>query len=75
MNPTISLSVKAKLSTSHYNNGYSMLHRCREICEPAEENQYMWLLKEYFSLNYRLFPSALSFFDYFKRLEESISVT
>lgn len=75
MTPTISAGIQAKLTEDHFNDGYKMFSRLKELLQPTGETQFMRLTREYYTLDYRDFHNISEFLDHIKLLEEQIDAT
>ncbi|KAL8648476.1 MAG: hypothetical protein Q9226_005976 [Calogaya cf. arnoldii] len=73
--PTISTSVKQRLSESHFNNGYSLLLRLRELLQPVGDIQFMHLTRELYSLELAPEETPSELLTRLKILEEQIDAT
>ena len=75
MTPTISRSVKQKLTEAEFNDGYLMLIRLRTLLQPSGSSEFMRLSKDYYTLRYNSFKSMEEYLTYIKVLEEKIDAT
>ena len=75
MTPTISPSVKQKLTEAESNNGYLMLTRLRTLLQPTGFSEFIRLSKEYYTLQYKAFKSVSEYLTHIKILEEKIDAT
>jgi len=73
--PTLSSSIKKRLTEDEFNNGYLMMKRLKELLEPSGNTQFMRLCKEYFSLQYDPKESMVGFLTRVKLLEERMDAT
>ena len=73
--PTISTSIKQRLSESHFDNGYSLLLRLRELLQPVGNIQFMRLTKELYTLELGIDEDPSQLLTRLKILEEQIDAT
>lgn len=73
--PTISTSVKQRLSESHFDNGYLLLSRLRELLQPIGDIQFMRLTRELYSLQLGHDETPSELLTRLKILEEHIDAT
>ena len=75
MTPTISGSVKQKLQTDAFDNGFIMMNQLVNIYAPKGEAEFMRLTREYYSLKYHEYDSMTAYLTKIKTLEERIRDT
>ena len=75
MTLTISPSVKQELAEADFNNGYLMLTKITAQLRPQGEAEFMRLMKEYYTIDYRRFSTMSEFLTHIKFLEERIRAT
>lgn len=75
MTPTISDTVKAKLQTDAFDDGFLMMIQLANLYAPKGEAEFMRLTREYYSLRYDDFDSMTSYLTQIKTLEERIRNT
>ena len=75
MTPTISRSIKKKLTEAEFNDGYLMLSRLQVLLQPSGSSEFMRLPKEYYSLRFKSFKSMSDYLTHIKVLEEKIDAT
>ena len=75
MTPTISGSVKQKLKTNTFDNGFLMMNQLIEIYAPKGEAEFMRLTREYYSLKFEEYGSITAYLTKIKTLEERIRDT
>ncbi len=75
MTPTISPTVKRKLTEEEFNNGYLMISRLTSLLAPKGDAQFMRLTREYYTLSANTFKDIPEFLTRIKVLEEQIDAT
>ncbi len=75
MTPTITALIQAKLTKDKFNNGYKMYKHLKKFLQPSSETQFMRLIQEYYTVNYRNYKDVYEFLDHVKSLEEQINAT
>ena len=75
MTSTINHDVKQELEKIHYDNGYLMLQRLKQVLEPERDAQFMRLTKKYYSLQADGFSNMNEFLLHVKLLKERIAAT
>ena len=75
MTPTISDPVKKRISAHEFNCGYLILARVTALNRPTGDNEFMRLIKEYYTLRYTNFDTITDYLTHIKLLEERIAVT
>jgi len=75
LTPTLSPSIKRKLSEREFNDGYLMLSRLQVLLQPTGDTQFMRLTKEYYTLDFSNFKDMSDFLTHIKVLEERIDAT
>ena len=75
MTPTITRTVKKKLTETEFNNGYLMLSRLHVLLQPSGFSEFMRLSKEYYTLQFKGFKSISEYLTHIKVLEEKIDAT
>ena len=73
--PTISRTVKKKLTEAEFDDGYRMLSRLQTLLQPSGSSEFMRLSKEYYSLQFKSFKSVPEYLTHIKILEEKIDTT
>ena len=75
MTPTISRTVKRKLTEIEFNDGYLMFTRLRTLLQPSGSSELIRLSKEYYSIQFKSFKSMPEYLTHIKILEERIDAT
>ena len=75
MTPTISGSVKQKIQTDAFDNGFTMMTELINIYAPKGEAEFMRLTREYYSLKFSEYDSMTAYLTKIKTLEERIRDT
>ena len=75
MTPTISGSVKQKLKTNAFDNGFLMMNQLIAIYAPKGDTEFIRLTREYYSLRYDNYSSITAYLTQIKTLEERIRNT
>lgn len=70
MTPTISPTVKRKLTEEEFNNGYLIISRLTSLLAPKGDAQSMRLTREYYTLSANTFKDIPEFLTRIKVLEE-----
>ena len=73
--PTISTSIKQRLSENHFDNGYLLLSRLSERLQPVGDIQFMRLTRELYSLELGHDETPSELLTRLKLLEEQIDAT
>lgn len=73
--PTISTLIKQRLAETHFDNGYLLLSRLRELLQPVGDIQFMRLTRELYSLELGPDESPSELLTRLKLLEEQIDAT
>lgn len=73
--PTISTGIKQRLSEAHFDDGYLLLSRLKELLQPLGETQFMRLQRELYTLDSHDFKDSSDLFTHIKILEEQIDST
>ena len=75
MTLTITNSIKQKLKSEEFNNGYLMLQRLTALLQPTGETQFLRHTRELYTLRYSDFKDVSEFLTRVKVLEEQIAAT
>lgn len=75
MTPNISPSIKQKLTSSKFNNGFIMLFWLTKLIKPTKDAKFMRLSKESYTIDYKFFDSMSHYLTHIKQLDKRIKAT
>jgi len=64
--------VKRKLTEVEFNDNYKIFVRLKELLFLLRQGEFIYLIKEYYILNFRIFKDILKYLIYIKILEKKI---
>ncbi|CAD6588630.1 MAG: hypothetical protein ASARMPREDX12_003396 [Alectoria sarmentosa] len=75
MTPTIGAPVKQRLAADEFNCGFKMMSHLTDLYRPAGDEEFMRLIKQYYTVKYTNFESVTDFITHIMLLEEPIAAT